>query len=365
MYESFFAFEKKPFDLLPNPEMLYLSRSHKRTMTYLDYGIASMAGFILLTGDIGSGKTTIIRNMVNLRRKDLMISKVYNTKVDSSELLGLINADFGLDASGKTRLQLLDELNAFLIERFAEGKRSMIIIDESQNLSVESLEEIRLLSNLETDYEKLLQIVLVGQPELRGVLQDPKLLQLRQRIGVNCHLHPLSLDELENYISFRMEKAGNRAAATFPVDAIGEIFNATRGIPRLVNILCDYLLLDAYVESTNNINVQRVQRVVEDLDFKATYWDLVPEKGTGNSPQSPDMDRVRKRFSRVLLGMERQLDSFKPFMEEMQRVTKTISERLDRIEIHLSNLSLERDSVDSFELWNESSDTASSREEQE
>jgi len=338
VYEQFFGLDRKPFDLLPNPEMIYMSRSHKRVMTYLEYGIESLTGFILLTGDIGSGKTTLIRNVINLHGQNLKIAKVFNTRVDSSELLSLINADFGLETKNKTRLQLIDDLNDFLIERFAQGGRSMIIIDECQNLSVETLEEVRLLSNLETNHEKLLQIVLVGQPELRTVLQNQELLQLRQRIGVNCHLHPLEPDELDKYIALRMEKAGNRNGATFFKGAQREIYAATRGVPRLVNILCDYLLLDAFVESTRFIDAARSQRVIADLDFQAAYWDA-PEEKTPPPSQTgkDDVERTRKRLGRLLLGLESQLDSFEPFMGEMRAATRNMLGRLERIEAFIEH----------------------------
>lgn len=277
MYEAFFNLAKKPFDLVPNPEFLFLSRSHKKAIAYMDYGIRERAGFILLTGDIGSGKTTLIRDLIRKHRGNVVLSKIFNTRVDSHQLLAMINDDFGLPIEGKDKITLLRELNEFLIDQYATGQQPVIIIDEAQNLTPAILEEIRMLSNLETDDAKLLQIILVGQPELRDHLAGAEMLQFRQRINVNCQLSPLSRVETENYVLHRLEVAGNRNAVTFTPEALDVVYKYSRGIPRLVNIICGFLMLSAFAEQTTVIDGDIACEIVGDLEFENKYWGGMPE----------------------------------------------------------------------------------------
>jgi len=276
VYTEFFGLREKPFDLLPNPDFLYPSKAHKRALTYLTHGIRERAGFILLTGEVGSGKTTLIRNMIRSQLRDSVLAKVFNTRVDSLQLLMQINSDFGLETDGRDKAALLRELNDFLIEQYAQRRQAVLIIDEAQNLSPEILEEIRMLSNLETDRDKLLQIILVGQPQLRDILARPELLQLRQRIQINCNLQPLSPIEVRDYIEFRMEKAGNRVALVFDDGAVEAVAAYSRGIPRLINILCDYIMIDAFSAETHDIDGKTVHELAADLSFEAQYWDAKP-----------------------------------------------------------------------------------------
>ncbi|NLW80488.1 MAG: AAA family ATPase [Desulfovibrionales bacterium] len=278
MYTAFFGLREKPFDLLPNPDFLFPSRAHKRAMTYLTHGIRQRAGFILLTGEVGSGKTTLIRNIIRTQLKDCVLAKVFNTKVDSLQLLMQINADFGLETTGRDKAALLRDLNDFLIDQYGQRRQAVLIVDEAQNLTPEILEEVRMLSNLETDRDKLLQIILVGQPELRDLLTQPGLLQLRQRIQINCHIHPLTAEEVREYILFRLEKAGNRDALTLTDEAVEAIATYSRGIPRLVNIICDYILIDAYSAQTRQIEGSVVHELAADLSFEAQYWESQPAK---------------------------------------------------------------------------------------
>jgi general secretion pathway protein A len=272
MYEAFFNLKQKPFDLLPDPDFLFMSSSHKKVLSYLDYGIRERVGFILLTGEVGSGKTTIIRNLIKKNLTDVVLSKIFNTRVDSEQLIAMINDDFGLPVLNKDKITLLRDLNTFLIDQFVKGNQPVLIIDEAQNLNQDLLEEIRMLSNLETDNAKLLQIILVGQPELRKTLASATLVQLRQRISINCHIQPLSRLEIELYILHRLEKAGDRDAVSFSSETIDIIFTYSRGIPRLINIICDFILLAAFAEETRVIDVALVQDIIGDLDFEYHYW---------------------------------------------------------------------------------------------
>jgi len=265
MYEEYFGLTLKPFELLPNPRFLFLSRSHQKAINYLEYGICNQAGFILFTGEVGSGKTTILRNLIRSVDPTTEISMVFNTRVDGRQLIALINEDFGLHVDGKDVRGLLRDLNDFLIAQHAQGRHPIIIIDEAQNLSVDALEEIRLLSNLETDEYKLVQIILVGQPELRKLINHPDLLQLKQRINIHCHLDTLSRKESEEYVFHRLAIAGNRDALIFEEGVFDKIFGFSAGVPRLINLICGFILLSAFAEGTNQLSLDMVSEVIGDV----------------------------------------------------------------------------------------------------
>ncbi len=267
MYEEFFSLSAKPFDLIPNPYFLYPSNTHKKAMIHLEYAVRERAGFILLTGEVGSGKTTLIKDLIKKLDRKVVFAKVFNTRVTSEELIAMINDDFGIPAGGKNKAHLLRDLYQFLIEQYAAGNQAMLIIDEAQNLDAGSLEELRLLSNLETESAKLLQIFLVGQPELRDILAQPSLRQLCQRISIHFHLAPLNRAETEAYIFHRLEKAGNRAAVFFSAEAFECIYHYSNGIPRLINLLCDFILLSLFADEKREVDEEMVQDIVGELEI--------------------------------------------------------------------------------------------------
>jgi putative secretion ATPase (PEP-CTERM system associated) len=312
MYEAFFNLSSKPFDLLPDPRFIYLSRSYKKAMTYLNYGIRERSGFILLTGEVGSGKTTLIRDLLDKSYEHVVLSKIFNTRVTSEQLLAMINDDFGLDVQGKDKITLIRDLNVFLIDQYAAGNQPILIIDEAQNLSSELLEEVRMLSNLEASSSKLLQIILVGQPELRTILAAPELRQLRQRININCHLQALSREEVEQYISHRLEIAGNATAVHFEPESIDAIFRYSRGIPRLINIICDFLMFLAFAEEVSVLTVDMVSDVIGDLDFENYHWLEGPDAETlhtGCFASAVDNPDIEKELQRILADTMRLIKS--------------------------------------------------------
>ncbi|EGB14415.1 secretion ATPase, PEP-CTERM locus subfamily [Pseudodesulfovibrio mercurii] len=351
MYEKFFNFGSKPFDLLPNPDLLYMSRTHGKALSYLRYGIEERAGFILLTGDVGAGKTTLIRLLIKDHLDKVILSKVTNTKVDSHQLLTMINDDFGLETEGRTKAALVRELNEFLIDQYALGKRCVLIIDEAQNLSAELLEEVRMLSNLETDGGKLLQIILAGQPELKETLNSHTLLQLRQRIQIGCHLSPLKPDEVRDYILYRMECAGNREAVNFSDEAFALIAEQTRGVPRLINILCDYLLIDAFAAERREVGEQDVTEILEELDFERQYWPekknqrpvsgMVQSRGRGVPGQAQKVLRAIRTLEDRMDYLERQENSNQP---------ASMVGLLDRIEELEKQVALQRQQLEGLRL---------------
>ena len=326
MYEAFFNFRRKPFELVPDPDFMYLSRSHKKALTFLDYGIRERAGFLLLTGDVGSGKTTLIRDLLSKKYERVVLAKVFNTRVTSEQLLSMINDDFGLPVAGKDKVTLIRDLNEFLLEQFAAGNHPILIIDEAQNLQSDLLEEVRLLSNLESSHNKLLQIVMVGQPELRETMAGPGLMQLRQRISVNCHLKALSFEETHEYILHRMHVAGNMNAAEFPEQVVELIFQFSRGIPRLVNIICDFLLLAAFADEVRTISPEMASEVLDDLDFERTYWGddaSHPREGEGGGGVPHD-EHTLHWLEQRLLAIEDQLSVQVP--KTLQSVCDTLNQ---------------------------------------
>lgn len=326
MYEAFFNLRKKPFDLVPDPEFIYLSSSHKKALTYLDYGIRERVGFILLTGEVGSGKTTLIRNLIQRRYDRVVLAKVFNTRVTSEQLLSMINDDFGLPVHGKDKVALMRELNDFLVQQFAAGNHPILIIDEAQNLDAELLEEVRMLSNLESSQSKLLQIVLVGQPELRETLAAPALLQLRQRISINCHLRALNREEIAEYIQHRLKVAGNASALAFTGSTLDLVHKYSRGIPRLINIFCDFILLSAFADESRTVTEAMVQDVVAELDFENHFW---------GAPAAPTAE-VAAAAPQPAASAAPVAAAAPPLAAEAQSLLKEVAGRLDAMERDVS-----------------------------
>jgi putative secretion ATPase (PEP-CTERM system associated) len=276
MYNEFYHFKEKPFSLTPDPEFLYRSRAHKRALAYLEYGIQDPSGFVCITGEIGTGKTTLLRTFLNQLDKSIRVARIFNTKVTSRQLLEMILHDLDIEYRGKSKAEMINALNHELIDTFAKGKRVALLIDEAQNLDVELLEEIRLLSNLETEKTKLLQIILVGQSELRDHLQLPSLEQFRQRITINYHLSPLSLAETAAYIVHRLQVASTQTPLRFPEPVVRIIHKYSRGVPRLINVIADSLLLYGFVEEKKQHDLAMIEEVISDMIQDGTLLD--PDK---------------------------------------------------------------------------------------
>ena len=263
MYEKFYGLKEKPFRIVPNPEYLYLSSNHKQALTYLEYGLMEDVGFILLTGEIGTGKTTLIRHILNELESDIQVAVIFNTNVSPDKLLSIILHSFELSAIDNDKNKVLETFYQFLIKKYAEKKRVLLVIDEAQNLSDEALEEVRMLSNLQSDDQVLLQIMLVGQPELKDRLRQPRLSSFAQRIAVNFHLSPLTQPETKEYIAFRLKKAGGKPRI-FEPEALDMICQASGGIPRSINLLCDASLVYGFGYELKTIGVPVIEQVIKD-----------------------------------------------------------------------------------------------------
>ena len=266
MYERFYQLRERPFALSPDPDYLYPSRVHQEALDYLRYGLESQAGFIVVTGEIGSGKTMLLQTLLRNLDNQTTVGRIVNTMLEPRELLETIMIDFGLDPTGRSKPLILRDLSQFLVDQRMTGRLVLLVIDEAQNLGLGALEELRMLSNLETEKSKLLQIVLVGQPNLRDKLAAPELEQLRQRITVSYHLPPLDADETGRYINHRLRRASIGAPVEFPRDATTMIHARSRGVPRLINVICDAVLVFGYAEDRRIFDGPMIREVLSELE---------------------------------------------------------------------------------------------------
>ncbi len=266
MYLEFYGLKENPFNVTSDPNFLYLSHTHKEALNHLLYGINQRKGFIEVTGEIGAGKTTLCRAILNQLDERTKTSLVFNSSLPEKQLLEAIIADFGITPKRRSKVGLIEALNEFLLEQLALGNNAVLIIDEAQNMRPSTLEAIRMLSNLETEKEKLLQIVLCGQPQLRDKLNSPSLLQLKQRIAVRFHVRALEKEELQGYMNHRLDVAGGGGRVSFTPETVDPIHSYTNGIPRLINIICDKALLMGFVYETRFIGNEIIQKSIEELE---------------------------------------------------------------------------------------------------
>ncbi len=279
MYTSFYGFKEKPFKLVPDPRFLYMSEAHKTALSHLQYGIEDRNGFVVITGEVGSGKTLLLRVLMNSLPPTTHVARVINTNFNAQELLEHVLNEFGVEvAEAKTKPQLLSMLTQVLLKAFSERKEAILVIDEAQNLSINALEELRMISNLETNTEKLVQIVMVGQPQLRYKLNLPILEQLKQRITVQYHLGPLNEMECEGYVKHRLKIAGGTPMERFTPEALKMIYDYAGGIPRLINVVSDAALRLGYVEGAQTLNDKILHDVVDELQEIGDGQILLPRQ---------------------------------------------------------------------------------------
>ena len=299
MYNRFFGLHSSPFNVNPDPRFLFLTPSAQEALASLAYGVETRKGFVLLTGEVGTGKTTLLNRLLDwLRRQRVATAFIFNSRLTVPQFFDLMLSDFGLDSGSMEKSRMLMRLNSWLLERHRTKETAVVIVDEAQNLSTDVLEEIRLLTNLETSTEKLLQIVLAGQPELEEKLKLSQMRQLNQRITLRCHTQTLSEAETGSYIQSRLHKAGC-TKNIFPPDAARAVFRHTRGIPRLVNVLCEHSLISAYADQQQQVGAEIVERVAKDLEIDATASvNVTPASPfNGNGEPSATMSAVLGQLS--------------------------------------------------------------------
>lgn len=270
MYQQFYGLREMPFSITPDPKFLYLSPTHLEALQHLRYGIEQKKGFIVLTGEVGCGKTTLCRQLLTeLDPGRYETALILNPRLNEEQMLRAILTELNdRPTNAGDRNDLMDQLNRLLLSRIDEGKSIVLIIDESQNLEFETMEHVRLLSNLETDTQKLLQIILIGQPELKEKLNQKKLRQLRQRILVFYDLRPLSLEETINYIQHRLTRAGSNGRPRFTFHACRKVFRESYGIPRVINNICDKAILSAFVKSSDEVTWWDVRRAMKEVRLR-------------------------------------------------------------------------------------------------
>ena len=268
MYKEFYGLRANPFNVNPDPRYLFLTRHTEEALACLTYGIQSRKGFVLLTGEVGTGKTTLINKLLEwLRLQQVATAFIFNSRLNVPQFLDYMMADFGIPCDSRAKSQILLRLYNWLLDRYRAGETAVLIVDEAQNLSDEVLEEIRMLTNLETFTEKLLQIVLVGQPELEQKLKQPQLRQLRQRLTLRAKTHALTLDETKAYVQQRLRIAGSNGQAIFEPEAIISVHKYAAGIPRVINLLCEHCLVSGFVDQQKIIGPSVVDAVARDFDL--------------------------------------------------------------------------------------------------
>lgn len=266
MYLEYYGLSEPPFNITPNPRFLFYSAKHREAFNHLLYGIRERKGFVQLTGEVGAGKTTLCRALLEQLGPSFSTALILNPVLDADHLVKAVAMEFGLNVQAKDRLDILATINQFLLDQMQEGRDTVLIIDEAQNLTNELLEQVRLLSNLETDDRKLLQIVLMGQPELRDRLNAHELRQLRQRITVRYHLRPLTRSEIGQYVQHRLQVSGSKGGPFFTYPALWRIFSYSQGIPRLVNAVCDKCMLAGFVHQRDVIDYRMVNIAIRELE---------------------------------------------------------------------------------------------------
>ncbi|MGO8796760.1 MAG: ExeA family protein [Candidatus Sulfotelmatobacter sp.] len=268
MYKEFYGLRANPFNVNPDPRYLFLTRHTEEALACLTYGIQSRKGFVLLTGEVGTGKTTLINKLLEwLRLQQVATAFIFNSRLNTTQFLDYMMADFGIPCESKAKSQVLLRLYNWLLDRYRAGETAVLIVDEAQNLTEEVLEEIRMLTNLETFTEKLLQIVLVGQPELEQKLKQPQLRQLRQRLTLRAKTHALTLEETKAYIQQRLRIAGSSGQEIFDPESLVSIHRYANGIPRVINLLCEHCLVSAFVDQQKVIGPAVVDGVARDFDL--------------------------------------------------------------------------------------------------
>jgi len=311
MYEQYYGFTERPFQLSPDPRFFFASNHHQRALSYLQYGLDQGEGFIVITGPIGTGKTTIARNLLNnLGDSNIVAAQLVTTKLNPQELLELVASEFSITVEGNSKAELLQSIEKFLIDLHKQGKRALLLVDEAQNLPAETVEELRMLSNFQLDNKPLIQSFLLGQEELKGIIQAPNMEQFRQRIIASAHLKPLTCEEVKEYIQHRLHQAGCNNNALFSDNAFELIHQKTLGVPRKINIFVDRLLLFAFLEELKVINSDAINEVAQEMEIELT--------GSLNAQQLKNIEPTQ-----VVVNSSENVENIREVLREIEEVLDT------------------------------------------
>jgi general secretion pathway protein A len=342
MYLDHFGLTAQPFELTPDIGFLFMSEAHSRAKAYMDYSVWNREGFVVITGEIGCGKTTLIQKLLSELNDPVIVAKIFQTQLDDVEFLQFLLVEFGLNPFSARKVELLDMLNTFLIQHFVEGKQIVLIVDDAHNLSTKVLEELRMLAGVETRKEKILHVILVGQPQLNEILDQPDLEQLSQRVKLRYHIRVLSEQELGQYIHCRLSAAGAADRTLFLAETLPVIYKYAGGTPRLINILCDASLTCAYADNLPKVTAEVVEAAASELQWPP-YSERVDKRRQkmAHSPIDRRLQDVLSEQSRSLATIAEQVGK----LEGLPSMLASIAMSLAAIETHLRKL-FERQNVD-------------------
>lgn len=343
MYESFYGLTGKPFQLNPDPSFFFGSREHRRAMAYLEYGLHQNEGFIVITGEIGAGKTTLVRGLLDKLDPDTVIAaQLVSTQLGAEDTLRMVGAAFGLRTGDVSKSDVLLSLEAFLVELSEQGKRALLIVDEAQNLAPRAVEELRMLSNFQLETHALLQSFLIGQPEFRRTMERPQMQQLRQRVIASCHIGPMDAEETRGYIEHRLKCVGWKGDPKFDDEAYQAIFELTGGIPRRINSLCDRTLLSGFLADKRHFAKEDVETIGREIRAEtfATVSMAVPPSDT-DAPEAPTNEKATQH-----IPLDIDLSRFEVDADAADRASNIIGAlRSSHIEERLSRLERNSDAT--------------------
>jgi general secretion pathway protein A len=369
MYESFYGFSHKPFQLNPDPSFYFGSRQHQRAMAFLDYGLHQNEGFIVITGEIGAGKTTLVRSLLrNLNSDEVVAANLVSTQLDADDTLKMVAAAFGVRVKDMDKAQVLLSLEAFLASVAHEGKRCLLIVDEAQNLTAKAVEELRMLSNFQLDTHALLQSFLVGQPEFRQMLESPDMQQLRQRVIAACHVGSMDQDETQGYVEHRLKCVGWKDSPQFDVDVFPAIFKASGGVPRRINSICDRLLLSGFLANKRSFSKDDVTEIAEEFKDETR----APKSATRKRRVSDKSEKAANSKASKVIDIDLSQDEYDLTLPNETAVIKrakagSVEEQLMNIEqglirLETTMLRLERSNTATLSLFKSLLEWAKNRE---
>lgn len=337
MYQEHFGLSAQPFRLTPDSDFLFMSEPHSRAKVYMDYTVWNREGFVVITGEIGCGKTTLIQKLLSEMNESVIVAKIFQTQLDEVEFLQAVLVEFGLNPFNAKKVELLDMLNSFLVDQFLQQKQIVLIVDDAHNLSLKVLEEIRMFAGLETRKEKILHVILVGQPQLNEMLDHPDMQQLMQRVKLRYHIRALTEPEVQEYVRHRLNIAGASTRALFQPQAMPLIYKYAGGIPRLINTLCDTALTCAYADNLQEVTPQILEAAAKELQWPP-HSERVEKNRLKVRPVSPEggVQGILREQAQTLAAIAAQLSK----LEKGTPALESIEKSLIAIERHLRNLSL-------------------------